>query len=67
MDMTKFGGRRFILAMGCGIMTTVLQWYGKIDPTGGIYATIILGTVGAYIGGSTVEAVKGMNKQNETN
>lgn len=28
------GGRRFFLALGAGVSTTVLQWFGKLDPAG---------------------------------
>jgi hypothetical protein len=58
MKFTTLGGRRFVLAMGAGLMTTALQWYGKLDAAGSTYAMVIIGTVGAYIGGSTLEAVK---------
>ncbi len=54
----EVGGRRFLLALGAGVSTTLLQWFGKLDPTGATYATVVLGTVGAYIAGSTLEAVK---------
>jgi len=49
--------RRFLLSAGCGIATTALVWAGKID--GAVYATVVLGTVGAYIAGNTVQKVKG--------
>jgi uncharacterized membrane protein YeaQ/YmgE (transglycosylase-associated protein family) len=58
MNFTNIGGRRFVLALGASIMTTVLQWYGKLDASGSTFAMVIIGTVGAYIGGSTVEAMK---------
>ena len=47
------GGRRFLITLGSGVMTTLLQWAGKLDPAGTTYAMVILGTVGAYIGGNT--------------
>lgn len=56
MNFTTIGGRRFIMAMGAGITATVLQWFGKLDPTGNSYALIVLGTVAAYITGNVVEA-----------
>lgn len=49
------GGRRFIMAMGAGITTSVLQWFGKLDPAGTTYAMVIIGTVAAYITGNTVQ------------
>ena len=51
----KFGGRRFLLTCASGLIATVLQWAGKLDPAGATYAMIILGTVAAYIMGNVVE------------
>jgi uncharacterized membrane protein YeaQ/YmgE (transglycosylase-associated protein family) len=50
------GGRRFIISMLIGAATASLSYLGKID--GNIYATVILGTVGAYITGNTYQKVK---------
>lgn len=58
MNFTSIGGRRFTLALGAGLMTTLLQWFGKLDPSGSTYAMVVIGTVGAYIGGSTIEAMR---------
>ena len=55
MNFLHFGGRRFVLAMGAGVTTTLLQWMGKLDPAGSTYALVVMGTVGAYIAGATVE------------
>ncbi len=60
MLINKAGGRTFLLTVGCGLATTVLCWYGKIDGT--TYAAVVLGTVGAYI---TANAVRGV-KQDKT-
>lgn len=57
MILTNIGGRRFALTVGCGIVCTVLVWHGKIS--GEVFATVILGTVAAYITGNTVQKVKG--------
>lgn len=56
MIINKLGGRTFLLTLGCGAATTALCWAGKID--GGIYAAVVLGTVGAYITANAVRGVK---------
>lgn len=58
MNFTTFGGRRFLLTLGCGMATTLLQLLGKLDPAGSTYALVVVGTVGAYITGNTVQKVK---------
>lgn len=55
------GGRRFILTVGCGLFTTMLTWYGKIDS--GTYSTVIIATVGAYIAGNTYQKTKSTTKE----
>jgi hypothetical protein len=55
VNIDTFGGRKFLLTLGCGIVTTVLQYAGKLDPAGSTYALVILGTVGAYIAGNTYQ------------
>lgn len=56
--ITACGGRRFLLCLGCGMATTGLQLLGKLDPAGSTYALVVLGTVGAYVTGNTVQKVK---------
>lgn len=55
--ISTLGGRRFLLTLGCGAMTTLLCWFAKI--TGEVYATVIIATVGGYITGNTWQKVKG--------
>jgi hypothetical protein len=55
MNLDTFGGRRFLLAMGSSITTTVLQYMGKIDAAGSTYALVVVGTVGSYIAGNVAE------------
>lgn len=63
MNFNTIGGRRFALALGAGVMTTILQACGKLDSAGSTYAMVIISTVGAYIGGATIEEVKkGLSK-----
>lgn len=52
------GGRRFVATIGAGVMTTALQWAGKLDAAGSTYAMVIIGTVGAYIAANTAQKVK---------
>ena len=52
------GGRRFSLALGAGVSTTVLQWFGKLDPAGSTYAMVIIGIVGVYVAGNTTQKIK---------
>lgn len=49
------GGRRFVMAMGAGITSTILQWFGKLDPAGSTYAMVVIATVAAYITGNTAQ------------
>lgn len=51
------------MAMGAGITSTILQWFGKLDPAGSTYAMIVLGTVAAYITGNTVQKRTATTKQ----
>jgi hypothetical protein len=55
MNLTKYGGRRFLLCLGCGMATTLLQLCGKLDPAGSTYALVIVGTIGAYITGNVAQ------------
>lgn len=51
------GGRRFIATLGAGVVTSCLQWFGKLDPGGTTYAMVIIATVGAFITGNTTQKV----------
>lgn len=53
--LTKLGGRRFILCLGAGFATTLLQWFGKLDPAGLAYVATIGSTVGAFIAGNVLQ------------
>lgn len=58
MNFDTIGGRRFFATIGAGVTTTVLQWFGKLDPAGTTYAMVVIATVGAYIAGNTTQKVK---------
>lgn len=51
--VTSLGGRRFLLSVGAGAVTATLAWYGKITPE--IYRDVIIGTVGLFIAGTTIQ------------
>jgi hypothetical protein len=55
MNFDTLGGRKFLLALGSGCTTTVLQYLGKLDPAGSTYALVVIGTVGAFIAGNVVQ------------
>ena len=54
MNLFSFGGRRFLLTIGAGLVTACLQWFGKLDPAGMAYSAVLIGTVGAYIAGNVI-------------
>lgn len=56
INLRAMGGRRFILALGAGVTTTLLQAFGKLDPAGSTYALVVTATVAAYITGNVAES-----------
>jgi hypothetical protein len=62
MNFNTLGGRKFVLTMGCGIVSTILLWFGKL--TSADFVMITSFTIGAYIAGGTIENVK-FNKEGE--
>jgi hypothetical protein len=57
------GGRRFLITLGAGVATTLLQWFGRLDQAGSTYAMVTIATVAAYITGNTTQKVKSTNKE----
>jgi hypothetical protein len=47
------GGRRFLLAVGALIISSVMLWFGKV--TGGEYVTLCLLTYGGFITGNVMQ------------
>ena len=56
MNLTALGGRRFLLTVATQVSATILVWFGKISDD--VFSVLVLGTVGAYIAGNTVQKVK---------
>jgi len=56
VNMTTYGGRRFLLALVSGAGTFTLTLLGKID--GSAYMLTTIGIVGAYITGNTAQKIK---------
>lgn len=56
--ISNSGGRKFLIALGAGVVTTVLQWFGKLDPAGNTYSIVVIGTVGAYLVANTTQKGK---------
>ena len=54
------GGRRFILCLLVGLSATILQFFGKIDPAGNTYMWVMLGIVGGYVTGNTLQKTHGV-------
>lgn len=56
MNLTSYGGRRFLLTLISGAGTFVLTLLGKID--GSAYMLTTIGIVGAYITGNVAQKIK---------
>lgn len=56
MNIEAFGGRRFLMTMGCGIACTFLLWHAKMSDV--VFRDIIIATVAAYIAGNVVQKIK---------
>jgi len=54
--LVNVGGRRFILVAATLLLCVALTWIGKID--GNILRDIVIGIVGIYVTGNTVQKVK---------
>lgn len=60
-DFSSFLENRFCLCVGCGLVSSLLLWFGKLQDAS--YTTIILATVGAYVAGGVVERTRELKAQ----
>ena len=51
--LDKFGGRRFLLAVGALVISSFMLWHGKIDQQ--VYGYLCFLTYGAYLSGNVVQ------------
>lgn len=58
MNINGWGGRKFLATIGCGAVTSFLQYMGKLDAAGSTYSLVVLGTVGVFIAGNVTQKVK---------
>ena len=61
MNFTAWGGRRFLLTVGAGIVYTVLRLIDKLDITG--YVTLQVATVAVYIGANTAQKIRAKSQE----
>ena len=52
-QIDAWGGRRFLITLGCGISTSFLVWHAKITPE--VFRDITIATVAVYIAGNTYQ------------
>jgi hypothetical protein len=64
MILQTYGGRRFILTVGSGLLNVVLVACGLISDQ--VYATVTIATVAAYIAGNTAQKVANGKTQKES-
>ena len=53
MIFNTFGGRTFILTVGCGAVTSAMRWFDHLD--NGSWTAVVVASVCAYIAKSTVD------------
>lgn len=64
MNPNLYGGRKFIIALLAILCTTLLVAYAKI--TDGVYSTVLIATIGAYIAGNVTQKSQEAAKAEET-
>lgn len=55
--MNLVGYRKFIATMSALASSSVLVWFGKIEPQ--VYSAIVIATVGAFIAGNVAQKFSG--------
>lgn len=60
-SIPAFGGRRYIMSMGAGIVFTVLLWAGKLDQSN--YVILISGTIINYVANNTYQKKQELKSQ----
>ena len=56
MTLNTVGGRKFLISLVSIVATATLMWFGKIDD--GVYSTVIIAAMGAYIAGNVTQKAK---------
>ena len=51
--LDAFGGRRFLLVLGCGVVNAALVWFGKI--TSADFVLVTSATVSVFIAGNAYQ------------
>lgn len=59
--LARYGGRRFVLTVGAGIVYVVMRWFDKIDIAG--FVTLQVATVGAYLTVNTLQKIKAKSQE----
>jgi hypothetical protein len=54
--MNTLTSRKFLLTVGCQLLTTILVFMDKID--GDTYGWVTVGVLGAYVTGNVVQKLK---------
>lgn len=60
--LSRVGGRRFVMTIGCGAVCTLLLVFDKLDAI--TFRDIIIATVAVYIAGNTYQKSKSDSGEN---
>lgn len=59
--LARYGGRRFALTVGAGVVYTALLIFGQLDQTA--FVTLQVATVAVYIGANTAQKIKATTQE----